>query len=813
MVRYILTVLSSALLFSHSAMAADAPHPGKVIYEKLCLECHGDKGQGVDGKYDEPLIGDRALEVLARKIERTMPEEDVGACVGEDAKAVASYIYDAFYSPEAQARIRPPEKDLTRLTIAQYRTSVMDLIGRFRQGPGFDRPIKEDMGVKAFYNGFEPLQPEPEQPDEKLPQETKLEELKAAKADGKKISAAKDELRKAIEKREREKRALAEKRMEERKRYKFERVDDRINFKFGADSPDKEKMATDQFKIRWEGSIVAEETGTYEFIIKSENGVRLWINEDQKALIDGWVTSGPEVREEKKSIYLVGGRAYRLILEHFKFKEASASIELRWKPPHGIEEIIPKHVLRQDKPNPLMIVSTNFPADDRSVGYERGSSISKAWDQATTEAAIATAEYVEENLDRLAGTKPDAPDRADKLKKFALTFVETAFRRPLNEEQKKLYVDSHFETAKSPEVAVKRVSLFTLKSPRFLYPALSENDTPDDFDIASRLALALWDSVPDKKLTQAAAEKKLHKPDQIKAQALRMITDARTKAKLHGFFHHWLELEHAENTSKDPKAFPGFNEEVLADLRHSLLQFIDQVVWTEKSDYRELLQADYLLLNDRLAKFYGQNVKGGEFQRVSFDPKQRAGVVTHPYLLASLAYSKQTSPIHRGVFLTRNIVGISLKSPPMAVTFDESHFNPSLTMREKITELTRNNSCMSCHSTINPLGFSLENFDAIGRWRTQDNKKPVNPISELATEEGKNIRLTGPRDIVNYVADNPAGHRAFIRHLFNHTVKQQIPAYGPEVMDKLQKDFAANGCNIQKLLVQISVLAALDGVR
>jgi len=798
------------LSLSASLHVNAAPHPGQVIYEKQCVECHGDKGQGVKDKTKEPLTGERSLEVLAGKIERTMPEDDEDACVGEDAKQVAAYIYDAFYSPAAQARLNPPTKDLTRLTIDQYRASVMDLIGRFRQGAGFDRPLKDEMGLKGFYRGFEPPKPEEKKPEVKLPEELKLEELKAAKADAKKIAAAQASLRKAQDKRNRE---LKEEEDKKKKTpYRFERVDGRVAFHFGADSPAKGKMIDEEFNNRWDGSVIAEETGLYEFSVKTENGVRLWVNQDKKPLIDAWVSNGPEVREEKQSIYLVGGRAYHLMLDHFKFKEQSASVELWWKPPHGMKEIIPQHSLRTDRPQELMVVSTNFPPDDRSVGYERGSSISKAWDQATTDAAISTAENVEDNLDRLAGTKVDAPDREEKLKKFALTFVETAFRRPLTEEQKQLYVESHFKTAKTTDIAVKRVVLFTLKSPQFLYPDLRMNDQPDDFDVASRLALSLWDSLPDRRLTQLAAAGKLHKPEEVKVQALRMIADPRTKAKLHGFFHHWLELEHAEGTSKDLKAFPGFDANVLADLRESLLQFIDQVVWSEKSDYRELLQADYLLLNDRLAKFYGKPVNGPEFQKVAFDPKQRAGVVTHPYLLASLAYSRQTSPIHRGVFLTRNIVGLAIKPPPMAVVFDESHFNPSLTMREKITELTRNNTCMSCHSTINPLGFSLENFDAIGRWRTQDNKKPVNPEGEFQADDGKIIHLTGPRDIVNYVADNPAGHRAFIRQLFNHTVKQPMPAYGADVMNHLQRGFAESGCNIQKLLLEISTLAALDGV-
>jgi hypothetical protein len=113
---------------------------------------------------------------------------------------------------------------------------------------------------------------------------------------------------------------------------------------------------------------------------------------------------------------------------------------------------------------------------------------------------------------------------------------------------------------------------------------------------------------------------------------------------------------------------------------------------------------------------------------------------------------------------------------------------------------------------INPLGFSLENFDAVGRWRTKDNNKPVNPVTEFASDEGKTVKLSGPRDIVNYVVNNPSGHRAFIRHLFSHIVKQQIPAFGPKVMDELQSSFAASGCNIQKLLVEIATVSSMDGV-
>jgi len=743
-----------------------AEHPGAAIYQAQCADCHGAQGEGVAGKFDEPLIGERTLEALTKKIVRTMPEEDPDLCVGEEAAQVAAYIYDAFYSPAAQARLSPPEVELARLTTSQYRTSVADLIGHFRGGS--DKDWGKERGLLAYYRSPEIITAE-------------------------------------------EKAALKPNSEPRKQTVKHDTRVAQIALKLGDQSPVPETLDPLEFNLRFEGSVIAPDTGVYEFIVRSENGFRLWINDRSKALIDAWVTSGPEVREEKASLYLVGGRAYHLQLEHFKFRDKSASIELRWKPPHGVEETLPNRHLSPERMREIMIVSTPFPADDRSLGYERGTSLSKEWDQATTQAAIAVSEHVESRLDELAATKADAPDRLAKLTAFAETFAEMAFRRPLDDSQKK-FIHDQFKTAKTPELAVKRSVLFTLKSPRFLYPTLLDAEKPDDFAVASRLALALWDSIPDKRLLQAAKENRLHEPADVLRAAQRLVTDPRARAKMDGFFHHWLELDHAEHTSKDPKAFPDFDQAALADLRTSLQLFIENTVWSEKSDYRQLLKADYLYLNDRLAKLYGKEVKSSDFQRVSFDPKQRAGIVTHPYLLAAFATARATSPIHRGVFLTRNVVGMTLKNPPIAVAFEESHFKPGLTMREKVTELTRDGTCMSCHSVINPLGFSLENFDAIGRWRTKDENKPVDPVSELPLENDQILRLTGPRDIVNHVVDQPDGQRTFIRHLFHHTIKQTPAAYGPETLDQLQKAFVQQEFNIQKILSEIATVAALHGI-
>ena len=133
-VRFPLPVL---WLFTTCAFAAPAEHPGQPLYQKLCAECHGSKGQGVEDEYDEPLTGEKTIEALAKQIDRTMPDDDPTKTTPENARLIAEYIYDAFYSPDAQARNHPQRKDLARLTIDQFRDSVMDVIGRFRMGPGF----------------------------------------------------------------------------------------------------------------------------------------------------------------------------------------------------------------------------------------------------------------------------------------------------------------------------------------------------------------------------------------------------------------------------------------------------------------------------------------------------------------------------------------------------------------------------------------------------------------------------------------------------------------------------------------------------
>ncbi len=517
--------------------------------------------------------------------------------------------------------------------------------------------------------------------------------------------------------------------------------------------------------------------------------------------------------ELRESIHLLAGRAYPIRLEFFKSKEAkekTASVALEWKLPFGVDEPIPARDLSPNRFPETLVVQTAFPPDDRSLGWERGTTISKEWDQAATDAALETAAYVTSHLRELADVREDAKDRGPKLREFCRRFAERAFRRPLTDELKKLYVDRIFDTAPDPDAAVKRVVLLVLLSPRFLYREVGGG--PEQYDTASRLSFALWDSPPDQALLDAAAAGKLATREQVMQQAERMLPDRRTHAKLREFFHLWLRLDPAPDVAKDAQRFPGFDPAVIADLRTSLDLSLEDAAWNGDSDFRKLLLADDLYLNGRLAKYYGADLPAdADFQKVKLDAGRRAGVLTHPYLMAAFSHTTATSPIHRGVLLVRGVLGLTLHPPPEAFIPLPESLHPDMTTRQRVMLQTKPESCQSCHGVINPLGFTLEHFDAVGRYRDQDNGKPIDATGSYKTRNGATVKFDGARPLAEYLAGSDEVQTAFVEQLFRHLAKQPVQAYGPRQVTELREAFAKNGFSIKKLLVEAATAAALTG--
>lgn len=741
-------------------MPLRAQEPAQKLYEQKCARCHGKTGEGTK-EYRPPLVGNRALPQLTRYISRAMPEDDPGTLSAAESEAVAKYIFDAFYSPAAQAKIKPQRVELARLTVAEYRNALADVVGGFGAAGGAAKPSgKADAGLRAEYFNSE-----------------------------------------------KRNRTLA-----------FKRVDPVINIDFAADDDDFKKLKTEELAANWQGSLLAPETGTYDFLVRTEHSTRLWVNDLKKPLIDASVKSGNET-EFRGSIFLLGGRTYPVKLEFSratlgvrkdpkeKRPPPKSTIALEWKPPRRASDLVPSFQLKPETTPTSFAPSLNLPADDRSAGYERGTAVSKEWVQAVTDGAIETSTYIIDHLPELSGVKNDAKDRRKLLMDYCTKLAERAFRRPLTAEQKALYIERQFEAAKDEETAVKRVVLLVLQSPRFLY---REPLAGDAFDTASRLSFGLWDSPPDAALLDAAANGKLTSRDDVVREASRMLADPRARAKIRGILLGWLKVDQVAELSKDPEVFPEFTPKVASDLQTSLELFVDDVVWSDASDYRQFFRSDSLFLNGRLAAIYGGDLPpDAAFQKVTPKPGERSGVVTHPYLMATFSYTATSSPIHRGVFLARNILGVPMRPPPDAFTPLPPELHPKLSTRERITLQTSAKDCKSCHGIINPLGFPLENFDAIGRFRDREKEKPIDATGSFQTRSGDIVRFRSSQELANFLAGSDEAHEAFVARLFHNLVKQPILAYGPEKLSEMRRRFVDNQYSVRQLVIEIMAETAL----
>lgn len=738
----LLAVSLLAIACGPSAWAA-SPTLGLDIYRQKCASCHGANGEGTKESFPRPLVGERSLDALTTYIAESMPEDKPGTCTGDDAKAVAAFVFETFYSKTARVRFAAPRIELSRLTLRQYQNVVTDLIGSF--GPaaqGNDQP-----GLRGEY-------------------------YRSRHFGGK---------------------------------ANVDRVDRRIDFDFGEHSPVADKLDAGEYAIRWSGSLLPPESGEYDFLLTTSNGARLWINDTKHALIDAGVRSG-EKSEYRQSLRLLGGRRVAIRLEITKYKDKVGAVRLQWRPPRRAMEVVPTQCLSAGYTPEVFVLQTPFPPDDRSMGYERGSSVSKAWQQAVTEAALEVATYVAEHASLLIGAE-NAPDYRNRAKTFCRQFVERAIRRPLTDAVAQSYVERFFQNDADVSGAVKQVVLRVLQSPYFLYREVGGGD--DWLELPARLSLAVWDSIPDQALRDAAAAGKLKTRDDVVRQAQRMLGDRRARAKLREFFLQWLAMETPPDLSKDSVAYPGFDAGLASDLRTSLDMFLDDVVWSETSDFRQLLVGDFSYLNARLAKFYGADVPGdGDFHRVRFQPQERAGLLSHPYLMSAYAYTSSSSPIHRGVFLARGVLGRTLRPPPIAVAPLAPDLQPDLTTRQRVALQTQPTACQSCHAMINPLGYSLESFDAAGRLRKEEKGHAIDASGYYLSPSGQRVTFAGARQLAEFLAASDEVHEAFVQQLFHYLIKQPVRGYGPDTLSRLKQQFAQQQFNIRKLVVEIVATAA-----
>jgi hypothetical protein len=257
-----------------------------------------------------------------------------------------------------------------------------------------------------------------------------------------------------------------------------------------------------------------------------------------------------------------------------------------------------------------------------------------------------------------------------------------------------------------------------------------------DHELASRLSYFLWSSMPDDALLRAADRGTLHQPAILEAQVRRMLESPKSDALSDNFAAQWLNLRLLDRKKPDAARFPTVDDELLDAMRRETLMFVTALIREDRS-ILEFIDGQFTFLNGPLARHYGvKGIDGEEFQRVSLrsNPSgaQRSGIVTQASILTLSSYATRTSPVLRGKWLLENLLGTPLPPPPAEVPpLEEANLGTAASLRQRLEQHRANAACATCHNQMDPLGFSLENYDAAGRWRTRDGNFDVDSVGTL----------------------------------------------------------------------------------
>ena len=328
--------------------------------------------------------------------------------------------------------------------------------------------------------------------------------------------------------------------------------------------------------------------------------------------------------------------------------------------------------------------------------------------------------------------------------KILATLARRAYRRPVTDADVETLL-RFYRTGRSEgnfERGIQEALTRLLVSPQFLFrierdPANIQVDAVyriSDLELASRLSFFLWSSIPDDQLLDVAVRGKFGDPGVLEAQVRRMLADPRASALAKNFGGQWLFLRNLKAVDPDASAFPDFDDNLREAFQRETELFLESQM-REDRPLEELLTANYTFVNERLARFYGiRNVYGAHFRRVPLSDPHRAGLLGHASILTVTSYATRTSPVVRGKYLLDNILGAPPPPPPPNVPLLEESDEagqPLASMRERMAAHRRNAVCATCHMRMDPLGFALENFDAIGKWRTTDGTSAIDASGVL----------------------------------------------------------------------------------
>lgn len=415
----------------------------------------------------------------------------------------------------------------------------------------------------------------------------------------------------------------------------------------------------------------------------------------------------------------------------------------------------------------------------------------------------------------LVATPADQLPARSAARRVIAHFAGLAFRRPASQEEVDhlaVLFDRARERGESYESSLRYALKAVLISPNFLF--LVEPQAADegvyrlgDYQLATRLSYFLWSSMPDEELFSLAAQNRLHEPDVLRQQVRRMIRDPRSAALGENFAQQWLALQSLGGPVRpDPKRFPEFDDELAGVERQEVAQFFNSIITGDQS-LLGLIDADYTFANERLTKLYGiAGVSGTEMRRVSLPNRNRGGVLGMAAVLTSTSYPLRTSPVLRGKWVLEQLLGDHVPPPPPTAGQlpPDDHQNDGLTFRQRLEKHRSNPECASCHSRMDPLGFGLENFDAIGRWRTTQSSEPIDTSGVLPNGQ----TFDGPRELKDLLLKRKDDFmRNFSRKMLGYALGRGLNRFDQCVINDAMKALESNDQR-PSALIETIVLSA-----
>ena len=459
--------------------------------------------------------------------------------------------------------------------------------------------------------------------------------------------------------------------------------------------------------------------------------------------------------------------------------------------------------------------SEDFPADDHGYGFDNIADVLSL--------PPLQLELYERAAERLVDEAFGKPETVSKLVPCSLTedergcarksigaFAMRAFRRPVGDDEVAKLMGL-FDVAKgeggSAQEGVKLAMRATLVSPHFIFrieldPDLTAKEARplNDYELASRLSYFLWSSMPDQTLFELAAAGKLGEPTELRTQAARMLADSRSNALVSNFAGQWLSTRELDEVNIEKSAFPSFDDTLRKSMKKETELFF-QAFLNDDLDMKQFLTADFTFIDARLATHYAMEAPATPWTKVTRDPTRR-GLLGLAGLLTTTSYPNRTSPVKRGAWVLHQLLCTPPPPPPPGVEGLKPEGTPTGTVRDRMEKHRTQPVCKSCHEMMDPIGFALENFDGIGKWRTEESGFTIDATGKLP---GTGATFSGGAEMAAALSEDTRVGRCIAEHLYTYALGRGPGANDHAYLDDIADKTKSSGNRMKELIMQIVV--------